>query len=1238
MDKLLFAFITVFYTLNLNARETTADYNLHVNSEIGSLAFSASTSTFQVVRDFGDAPISYGSADHIIDNSHYMGSRVDGEAANQPSPLADADDKNGVDDEDGVIFPALTQGATVTIPVTLVGNAYLNIWIDWNGDGDFADSGEWILSDSQRSGGTVNLSVTVPANAIISAPTFARFRYGPRSTAKPTYSSSGSAEYGEVEDYQITILCAPPAAPTIGTITQPTCAVATGSVILSGLPSSGTWTLTRTPGGVVTTGSGTSTTITGLPTGTYTYTVTNASGCRSGSSGNIVINAQPLSPAIPLQIVDCSLGVGRGVVTVTSPVGTGLEYRLDAGTYQTSTVFNTVPNGNHTITVRNSSGCTATGLSFSVSCGCVNPPTVTLSSPSGSTCGTTSFTLDNNTFGGSATSVTITENGSGSVSPSSASRSPFSFTYTPVAADAGKTVLITVTTNNPAGSPCVAAVATYSLTVDVFPTPPVVGAITQPSCILPTGSVLLSGLPSTGTWIVTRMPGVVVTTGSGTSTLCTGITAGTYTYTVANASGCRSGSSANVVINAQPPSPAIPLQTIDCSLGFGKAVVTVTSPLGAGLEYRLDGGTYQTSTVFTAVANGNHTITVRNSSGCTAEGVSFSVSCSCINPPVATLSRISGSTCGTTLLTVTGNTFGGSATSVTITENGSGSVSPSSATTSPFAFTYTPEAGDAGKTVIITVTTNNPLGSPCAAAVVSYTLTVNAMPSPPATGNIIQPTCNVSTGSVILSDLPAETWTLTLNPGGTTRTGSGNSTVVSDLTEGIHTFSVTSSAGCTSPLSANVVINQQPQTPGAPVVQSISQPTCSLPAGSVVLNGLPSTGLWILTRYPGTVTLTGTGSTTTVSDLTAGIYNFTITNAFQCTSIASANVVISGQPSFPAAPVLGTITQPSCYLPTGMVELAGLPATGTWTLNRIPDGVTVSGTGTSTIITNLPEGAYKFTVKNYDGCTSVASSDVIINPKPATTPVLKVTNPSPVCFPATVDLTSSSIIKGSTPDLLYSFWRDSKATISYNTPGAASGGTYYLKGTTTDGCFDIKPVIAKVYPKPSAMAGPDQILEYLFETKLEAADPAINETGKWSIISGSGEFADSAYARTSVRGLSVGVNKLLWTVSNGVCLPSLDSMKITVNDLFIPTLITPNGDNINEYFVIKGLESLGKTELTVFDKRGAQVYMIENYDNRWNGVDLDGNPLPADTYYFGLKSEFGKYINGYIVIRYRVEE
>ena len=244
--------------------------------------------------------------------------------------------------------------------------------------------------------------------------------------------------------------------------------------------------------------------------------------------------------------------------------------------------------------------------------------------------------------------VTITENGSGSVSPTSASKSPFSFTYTPKSGDYGKTVLITVTTDYPQG--CVAAKATYTLTVNANPSAPVVGLITKPTCSLATGSVVLSGLPSTGTWTLTRSPGGVITTGTGTSITISGLVAGTYTFTVTNAVLCTSSASSNVVIPAQPASPAVPVQTVDCTLGLGKAVVTVTSPVGTGFTYSLDGGAYQSGTSFSNVANGTHSITVKNSSGCTTTGSSFQVSCGCTNPPTLTLSSISGNTCGTTLL------------------------------------------------------------------------------------------------------------------------------------------------------------------------------------------------------------------------------------------------------------------------------------------------------------------------------------------------------------------------------------------------------------------------------------------------------------------------------------------------------------------------------------------------------------------------------------------------------------
>ena len=90
-----------------------------------------------------------------------------------------------------------------------------------------------------------------------------------------------------------------PTAPTVGTITQPTCMLVTGSVVIWGLPTNGQWTLTRSPGGVTTLGNTVNTTLTLIPPGTYTFRVTDTIGCTSVASANVLINSPPAVPATP---------------------------------------------------------------------------------------------------------------------------------------------------------------------------------------------------------------------------------------------------------------------------------------------------------------------------------------------------------------------------------------------------------------------------------------------------------------------------------------------------------------------------------------------------------------------------------------------------------------------------------------------------------------------------------------------------------------------------------------------------------------------------------------------------------------------------------------------------------------------------------------------------------------------------------------------------------------------------
>lgn len=70
-------------------------------------------------------------------------------------------------------------------------------------------------------------------------------------------------------------------------------------------------------------------------------------------------------------------------------------------------------------------------------------------------------------------------------------------------------------------------------------------------------------------------------------------------------------------------------------------------------------------------------------------------------------------------------------------------------------------------------------------------------------------------------------------------------------------------------------------------------------------------------------------------------------------------------------------------------------------------------------------------------------------------------------------------------------------------------------------------------------------------------------------------------------------------------------------------VITPNGDGINDTWVMKNIEQYPNNELNIFDREGRLVFTTIGYDNSWNGQS-NGNPLPEGTYYYSLTIDSGK--------------
>lgn len=233
--------------------------------------------------------------------------------------------------------------------------------------------------------------------------------------------------------------------------------------------------------------------------------------------------------------------------------------------------------------------------------------------------------------------------------------------------------------------------------------------------------------------------------------------------------------------------------------------------------------------------------------------------------------------------------------------------------------------------------------------------------------------------------------------------------------------------------------------PSAPDVGAITQPTCTVSTGSVVLSGLPSTGTWTLTRFPDNVTFQSSGTSTTMTGLPVGTYTYTVTNTSGLTSEASNEIIINVAPDTPAMPTAGTIVQPACNTPTGSIDIGGLPASGTWTLTQIPGG-TSTGTGTHAPVQGLAPGTYSFTVTNESGCTSLPLTGVVINAVPTgNIPVIELKwNSVLVCYNLNNVFTAWQWYKDNSPVAT------SPGRAFYNTNKSA--GMYKVQTTDKDGC------------------------------------------------------------------------------------------------------------------------------------------------------------------------------------------
>jgi gliding motility-associated-like protein len=82
----------------------------------------------------------------------------------------------------------------------------------------------------------------------------------------------------------------------------------------------------------------------------------------------------------------------------------------------------------------------------------------------------------------------------------------------------------------------------------------------------------------------------------------------------------------------------------------------------------------------------------------------------------------------------------------------------------------------------------------------------------------------------------------------------------------------------------------------------------------------------------------------------------------------------------------------------------------------------------------------------------------------------------------------------------------------------------------------------------------------------------------------------------------------------------------------IPNIFSPNGDNINDKWVIDHLESYPGCIVQIYNRYGQMIFRVVNYITAWDGR-INGKDAPVGTYYYIIDPKNGrKPITGYVDI------
>ena len=457
---------------------------------------------------------------------------------------------------------------------------------------------------------------------------------------------------------------------------------------------------------------------------------------------------------------------------------------------------------------------------------------------------------------------------------------------------------------------------------------------------------------------------------------------------------------------------------------------TLAAP--AGFTYLWSNGA--TAQSITVSAAGNYTVTITDALGCSN----------------STTSSVAVTTRPTVAITGTATICAGQ--NVTLTANGGATYTWNNAATTS-AVTVSPTA-----TTTYTVIGANASGC---ADTANFLVTVVALPSLTGTPSVTNASCGLSNGSI--SNVVVTGSGLTYNWTIASGASIGTTAALTNLPAGAYTLTATNANGCVATFGPYTVTN--PSTPPAITTNpTVANAGCGLSNGSI--SGATFSGTGLTYNWTNSAN-TSVGTSANLSNVPAGVYNVSVTNAAGCS--ASFGPYSIANFSAPSAPSLTVVDSVLCAGETIQITAASSAPNATFTWSG-PNGFTSNGPIVSIANTTVSNsGVYSVTVTSNGCVSSSANKTVTVYAIPAVTATVL---DSVLCAGETIQLTASTLAAGASYSWTGPNFTGAGATVTIANATTANAGLYTVT-ISVNGCTSAavsKSVVVNNLPSVTVIA------------------------------------------------------------------------------------------------------------------------------------------------------------------------